>query len=134
MKTQFWALPADGARITASRICVITASGTGSGFSLRSARAVRIASRTSSSVIAGPSFARTREGHGCDRDLGSPTASLVRGCRRGGADLLQVPLAVAEQRLAQGEALVVVADRELIGHAHAAMQLDRLAADEAGGA
>jgi len=34
---QFWTLPADGARIAASRICVISRSGTGSGLNRRTA-------------------------------------------------------------------------------------------------
>src|SRR5215470_9021828 len=51
---------------------------------------------------------------------------------RGGANLLQVEFAVAEQRFAQREPLVVVADGQLVGHAHAAVQLDGLAADQPG--
>jgi len=43
-------LPADGARIAASRISVINASGTGSGLNRRTARAVWIASNTPNSV------------------------------------------------------------------------------------
>src|SRR5437773_9490694 len=61
-----------------------------------------------------------------------PPASKNYGRCRGGTDLLQVPLAVAVQRLAQREPLVVVADGKLVGHAHASVQLDGLAADEPG--
>src|SRR6266852_7496518 len=44
MKAQCWALPAEGARIAASRIFVRISSGTGSGLSRRSERAEYIAS------------------------------------------------------------------------------------------
>ena len=50
-KAQFCALPADGARIAASRTWVISASGTGSGLNRRSDRAVWIASKSPMSGI-----------------------------------------------------------------------------------
>src|SRR6266481_6348023 len=53
MKTQFWALPPEGARMARSRTLVIKSSGTGSGFSRRRARAVYIASNRSIAAIAG---------------------------------------------------------------------------------
>ena len=40
---------------------------------------------------------------------------------------------IAEGHVDHGQALEIVADRELVGHAHAAMQLDRLLAHEARG-
>src|SRR5262249_58383586 len=55
---------------------------------------------------------------------------LGNGASGRGPELLEVELAVAQQRLAQGQSLVVVADRQLVGHAHPAVQLDGLAADE----
>src|SRR5215472_2152097 len=51
MNVQFWALPADGARVAASRILVSTSSGTGSALNRRSARAENIASNRPMSFI-----------------------------------------------------------------------------------
>src|SRR5262245_43647360 len=68
------------------------------------------------------------------RMASTPDATPASGSgQRGGvANLLQVELAVPKQRLAQREPLIVVADGKLVGHAHAAVQLDGLAADETG--
>src|SRR6185503_3645205 len=84
-----------------------------------------------------PRSVRCRFSFGTGADMGTAetlvifmAVSLPRSrCARGSADLLQVPLAVAKQRLAKGEPLVVVADGQLVSHAHAAVQLDGLAAD-----
>src|SRR5262249_5787072 len=62
--------------------------------------------------------------------IGAPQAALVRdksdsAVRRRSADLLEIPLGVAEQSLTQRQPFVIVADGKLVGHAHAAVQLDR---------
>src|ERR1700731_838110 len=59
-KDQLCALPADGARIAASRIFVSTSCGTGSGLSRRSARAVYMASNRAISLTVGVSIMSSR--------------------------------------------------------------------------
>src|SRR5262245_9398680 len=53
--------------------------------------------------------------------IGAPQAALVRdksdsAVRRRSADLLEIPLGVAEQSLTQRQPLVIVADGKLVGH------------------
>ena len=51
-------------------------------------------------------------------------------CRKAG-EAAAVVIGVAEQRVDHGQALEIMADGELVGHAHAAMQLHRRLADQA---
>src|SRR4029453_4286534 len=64
MNAQFCALPAEGARMAASRMQVMISSGTGSGLRRRKARAEYIASNSLISGIASPHAANSFAAYG----------------------------------------------------------------------
>src|ERR1700677_5289113 len=55
----------------------------------------------------------------------SPTTSCARGDALACTDLPVVVIAIAEHRIDGQDSLQIVADRDLVGHSDAAMDLDR---------